>query len=72
MKYDFTISVEYMLEDDVGGIIDGVSVVTAQGSDVLCVDICDNFLSQVSLNRKDLFEGTNQLFVFFFITVAMN
>ena len=35
----------------------------AQSSDVLRVDSCDDLLSKGSLNRKDLFEGPDQLFV---------
>ena len=52
-----------MLEYDVDGLLDGFSFVIVKVSDVLCVNSCDNFLSYVSLNRKDLFEGPNKLFV---------
>ena len=31
--------------NDVDGLLDGVLVVIAQGSDVLCVDGCDHSLS---------------------------
>ena len=52
-----------MIEDDVDGFLVGVRFTIVQGSDLLCVIVCDNFLSEGSLNRKDLCEGLNQLFV---------
>ena len=63
MRCDFDISAENMLKEKLYGFLDGVGVATAQGSGVLRVDICDNFLSYGSLNRKDLFEGPNHFFV---------
>ena len=52
-----------MIEDDVYGIIDKVSDAIAQGSDVLHVGRCDDFMSWVIHNRKDLFEVPNKLFI---------
>ena len=45
LRYDFYISVEEILEDDVDGLLDGVSVVIAQISDVLRVNRYDDLLS---------------------------
>ena len=44
LRCDFSTSAEEMLNDDVNGIIDGVSVTILQGSDVLCDDSYDGFL----------------------------
>ena len=44
-RFDFTIRVEDIIEDDISGLLDGVSVAITQGSDALRVGICDNFLS---------------------------
>ena len=44
IRRDFCISVKYMLGDYVNDILDGVIVVIAQGSDLLHVDRCDDFL----------------------------
>ena len=52
-----------MLVDDVVCLLDGFGIKIVQGSDVIHIKICDNFLTYVRLNRKDLFEGQNQLFV---------
>ena len=72
LSYNFSMGIKEMLEDDVDCFLGGGSIVIAQSIDVLSVDSCDDFLSCVSLNRKDLFEGPNQFFVFFFIVVTMN
>ena len=41
----FSISVEDILEDDINGILDGVSAEIAQGSYLICIDSCEHFLS---------------------------
>ena len=51
-----------MLEDDIDGLIDIVSIAISQGSNILCFKNCDYFLSEGGLNRKDIFEGLNKLF----------
>ena len=48
LRCDFSISVKEMLEDDVNGLLKEISVVIAQGSDVLFVGRCDNFLLRVA------------------------
>ena len=44
LKCNFAIGIEEMLEDDVDGILDGVVIVIAQGSDLLCANSCEYFL----------------------------
>ena len=72
LRCDFAISTEDMIEDDVDGLISGVSVAIAQGSDVFHVIIYDDLMSQSRLNRKDLFKIPNKLFVYSSIVVNMN
>ena len=60
---DFSISSEEIIEDNVNGILNVVSISTAQVSNLLCVDSCDDLLLWIRLNRKDLFEVPNKLFV---------
>ena len=44
LKCNFAIGIEEMLEDDVDGILDGVVIVIAQGSDLIRANSCDYFL----------------------------
>ena len=45
LRCDFFIIVKEIIEDNSDFLLGGVSVVIAQGSDVLCVDSCGNLLS---------------------------
>ena len=44
LRFYLAISVEEMLEDDVNGLLDVVSVTITQGTAVLCVNISDYLL----------------------------
>ena len=63
MKCDFPISAKNLIDYTVDDLLGEFIFAIAQGTDVLRVNSCDNFLLQGSLNRKDLFEGQDQFFV---------
>ena len=45
LRCDFSVGIRDILNNDVDGILDGVGIEIAQGSDVSHVDICDIFAS---------------------------
>ena len=44
LRFDFTISFEKILEDDVNGLLVGDSIAILQGSGVYCINSCYDFM----------------------------